>query len=140
MYKDLPVVVAATMLPQVNTLPGSESEPTLDDRNVLTGVGQGGADVRWHIISTFCAMPVGAILRYKAAQESLQVYQHIRIRILLDEQAGGGMADEKGTQARMHSCRLDNFAHRTSHRIKCFTCRLQSYELLVMNHTGYRWE
>lgn len=52
MYDDSAFVRSSAMLPQVDTLPGTESEASSHYGNALRGLGQRGAGVRRHVIRT----------------------------------------------------------------------------------------
>lgn len=76
-----------TMLKNINILPDAESQFPIDQGNADLGLGEGGADVGGHVVGTLRGMAViGIILPHQAAEIIIQIVQHIRVGVLLNDQ------------------------------------------------------
>src|ERR1700735_1429264 len=68
------LVRPAAMLEQVDRLPGTKAEPPVDDGNGQMDLGEGGAQVRGHIVRAFVVVLIErCILGNKALEERLNV-------------------------------------------------------------------
>ena len=75
------------MFEKVDTLPGDERRPTVDDWNRKLRLHQRCPDVRRHFVRAFHGVGVKArIFRRQLAEESLQVPNDVRIGIFLNHQ------------------------------------------------------
>ena len=80
------------MLEQVNTLPNSQGELPLHDRNRQLHTDEGRADMRRHVVGAFVGVPISAgVLRRQAIEKCLEIGANVPRRVLLYEQAGGGV-------------------------------------------------
>jgi len=69
---DAPCMRAEAVFPNINPLPRSQGQPTLVNRNGKIYRGKRRADVRRHIIITFCSMTEQWIpIRYEPLEKSL---------------------------------------------------------------------
>jgi hypothetical protein len=106
MHGDFPVVGRAPMLEEINTLPGSQRESAIPDRNGAVHAGQGGADVRGHVVGAFVCVTVSpGPLRRQAVEERLEIGANVRRRVLLNEQSGRGVPAEQGQEPGSHVVR-----------------------------------
>ena len=86
----------AAVLPQEDALPGTQSEAPLEDRNGEGRGGQGGLDVRGHVVRPFFGVGVESVaFGNQPIEPVLEVGGGFRSRVLLDGQAGRGMTDEQ---------------------------------------------
>ena len=100
MHRDAPLVRAGAVLEQVDALPAAEIRPAGVDRDREMGRGQGGADVRRHVVRAFLGVPVVAqVLRHDAPEELVEIVQHVRIGVLLDQERCRGVVQVEGQQA-----------------------------------------
>ena len=59
------------------------------------------AHVRRHVVGPlFDVAKQRVAIRHEAREEALEVAQHLRVRVLLDQQAGRRVGDEHGDEAR----------------------------------------
>lgn len=87
------------VLEQVDSLPGSEGRLAVDDGDGEVSQGQGGADVRGHIVGAFDGVAVeAAVFGGEALEKCFQVVAHVGIRIFLNGERGGGVLDEQSQQ------------------------------------------
>jgi hypothetical protein len=90
------------MLPQVESLPGAECESAGNDRNDLARVGQHRAHVSGHVVGALVVVFPGSerrALRRGPLDPSLEIAEDRWIGVLLDGQAGRGMAHKDGAQS-----------------------------------------
>src|SRR5581483_5176015 len=88
------------VLVEQDPLPCTEGGAALPDRDGEGGRGEGGADVCRHVVGTFGGVAEERVaLRNQPVEEALQVAQHLRIGVLLDQQRGGGVLDVEGEEA-----------------------------------------
>ena len=93
MQGDLSLMRCTPMLEQINTLPGSQSELALQDRNCELYAGQRCADVCGHVVGAFVRVPILAgVLRRQAVEKCLQIAANVPRGVLLYEQSGRGMS------------------------------------------------
>src|SRR5438105_3017661 len=62
MQDELAAVPGGAVLEDVDRLPRAERERAVDDRDRELGRGEGGADVRRHVVGTFGGMAVEAVV------------------------------------------------------------------------------
>ncbi len=96
---DLPAMRAAAMLDQVDRLPRSEREFTVQNRDLQRTRRQHGLDMRRHVVGAFGVVGPSAVLGRKPAERRDQIVEHRRIGIFLDCQRRRGMADEQRHRA-----------------------------------------
>src|SRR6201996_7570327 len=82
------------MLDQVDSLPGSQRQAAVQDRNMQRRRSQHGLDVARHVVGAFAVVPPSGVLRRQPTQRGHQILQHGRIGIFLDRQRRRGMANE----------------------------------------------
>lgn len=84
------------MLEEIETLPSAEEEATGFHGNGELGRQQGGTDMGGHVVRPLFVVTVAAaFLRRERAEEIFEIAPHFRRGILLNEERGGGMADEE---------------------------------------------
>lgn len=99
MNHHLTTVREIAVLPQIETLPGSQNEATVGDRNLLGGARDRRADMGGHIVGAFRVVDIAAaVLGDKLGEEIIQVAQHIGVGVFLDDQTGRGVAHEYGAK------------------------------------------
>ena len=95
MQGDLPLMRRTPMLEQVNTLPRSQGELPLQDRNRQLHTDEGRADMSGHIVGAFVGVPISAgVLWRQAVDKCLEIGANVPRGVLLDEQSSGGMTAE----------------------------------------------
>src|ERR1700676_367912 len=88
------------MFPQIDTLPGTQSQRSVAYRYRQLMAENQAAHVRWHVIRSFRVMSKQRIaIRRHALSESLQVAAHLGIGVFRDAQTGAGMAQEQMAQS-----------------------------------------
>jgi hypothetical protein len=91
------------MLPKIDPLPCAQRQASVGERNRELDRRQRGADVGGHVIGPFVAMTEeGVAIRYKSSEEAFEVSAHVRIGILLHDQARRRVPDEEREQAGFH--------------------------------------
>src|SRR6185369_3856314 len=76
------------VLPEVDPLPGAETEVAVQDGDGERGGGEGRLDVRGHVVRPFGSVGVeGIALGDEAVEPGLQVAAGRRVGVLLDGQA-----------------------------------------------------
>src|SRR5688572_16401238 len=96
----LPSGTATAVLPEVDALPRAKGELLAEDRNRQRGRGERGLDVRRHVVGALRVVLVeGIAFRDEALQPALEVALRRRVGVLLDHEAGGGVAQEERAQA-----------------------------------------
>ena len=94
---------AKPVLPQVDALPCAEREASHRQWNRKLDRGQRRADVGWHVIGALVTMAEQRVpIRYQSSEEAFEVFTHLRIGILLHEQARGRVTYEKREQPVFH--------------------------------------
>src|SRR6185369_818072 len=113
----LAAVRAGAVLVEVDGLPGSERDVALHHRDGERGLGERGADVARHVVRALGGGVVEAVtIGDEPGEEALEVREHLRIGVLLDDQAGRGVADETGDDGRARAGRRDAKAvHEVGH-------------------------
>ena len=87
------------MLEQIDSLPGSQSRPAVQDRNGQLHAAQRSADVRGHIVGAFVPVAVSPrLLRRQAVEERFEIGANAPGRVLLNEQPGRGVPAEQGQE------------------------------------------
>jgi hypothetical protein len=99
--EEFPIAASIAVFPDVNPLPGAENKTTIDDRDLLRGISQNGADVGGHIVRAFGAVDIVSRFRDEFGEEVGQILEHIGVGIFLDRQAGGGVAQEEMAHAHL---------------------------------------
>ncbi len=93
-------VAALPVLPEVDSLPGSQHESPSGNGNLFRGLGQGRADVGRHVVRALSVVDVApAVFWYELGKEIFQIPQHVGVGVFLDQQAGRGVAQKQGAQA-----------------------------------------
>ena len=96
----MPALAPVTMFKKVNALPGSQRQPASKNRDRQIRRRQGRAHMGGHIVVTFGRVDKKPVaIRNQAAEKSLQIAPDIRVRILLDEERSGGVAQMQRQQA-----------------------------------------
>src|SRR6516165_3786710 len=96
------------MLQEKNALPDAELDAPVGNRDRQLGLGQGTLDVRRHVVGPFVVVAIeGDILRYEPPQKCLEIAQHLRRRVLLDQQRSRGVRDVDGKEAERDGLALD---------------------------------
>src|SRR5436190_24271016 len=92
------------MLEQIDALPRTEREATVDKRNRKLHGGQCSADVRWHVVRPLVAMAEELVaIDNEPGEETFEVSAHVRIGILLHDETGGSMANKECQQTAFHA-------------------------------------
>lgn len=87
------IVGRRAVFPQIDSLPGSQTEPAGHNRHTERTVGQNRAHMGWHIVAPFCGMLEFRIaVGHATRHESLEIPAHRRIGVLAQYQRGTGMA------------------------------------------------
>ena len=122
----------------INALPGTQRQPAFVQRDADTGLCQGRADVRRHVVGPFGGMAEARAAFGEIREEILQILLHIRIGIFLDQQRGRGMADETGQKA----IRDFRAAHKIGRLFREFiearTARGDGNAMENLSHPGFR--
>jgi hypothetical protein len=104
MHGDFPRVGRPPMLEKIDSLPGSQSEPAVPDRNGQLQPGQRGADVGGHVVAAFVCVAVSPrLLGRQAGEERLEIEANLSGRVLLNEQTGRGVPAEQGQEPGPHA-------------------------------------
>src|SRR5215831_7678198 len=83
--QDGPSVGGGTVLKNIDALPCSEAETALLHGNRELRQGEGGTDMCGHIVRPLDGVAVEAVvLGHEAAEEDVQVVDHVRVGVLLD--------------------------------------------------------
>ena len=100
MQDDLPGMRAASMLEQVNALPGTQHQFAITNRYRNLHQRQGAANVRRHVVFAFHDVPIERpILSDQPPKEGLQIAPHVGVGVLLNDQRRAGMLAEDGQQS-----------------------------------------
>ncbi len=86
------------VLDEIDALPCSQNQRAGDDGNGELGLRQRRANMRRHVVRPFRVMGVARSLRRDLREEGLEVLEHRRIGVFLDQQRRGGMAAEDRQQ------------------------------------------
>src|SRR6516162_1829038 len=96
------------MLQEENALPDAELDAPVGHRDRQLGLSQGTLDVRRHVVGPLVVVAIeGDILRYEPPQKCLEIAQHIRRRVFLDQQRSRGVRDVDGKEAERDRLALD---------------------------------
>lgn len=105
---DIPLLRARPVFEHINPLPYSQCQAAIQNRNGQTALGKRRTHMRRHVVRAFSGVVVNAVaLGYQAGKELFQIGFHIRVCILLNDQAGRGMLNYQRQQALPDS----DFAH-----------------------------
>src|SRR5713226_6481311 len=106
-----PAFAWAVEVGQENSLPASELQPVGAHRDGLRCPDQAGLDVGGGVAF---GVPVAPFPGHQPLQRGEQVVQDIRVRILIDEDARGGMRDVDGA----HAVADAGFRHQPLHQLR----------------------
>jgi hypothetical protein len=87
------------VLPQIESLPGPESQTPIGDRHDLARMRDGAARMCWHVVSPFVIVTPWSRLWRQIAQPVLKIALYGWIGVLLNDQARGCVLDEDRTKA-----------------------------------------
>src|SRR5437868_4191617 len=100
MQGDVALVACPTMLVKIDRLPDTEAHVAAVDGNRQRRLGERRSHVRRHVVGTFGGVYEERVsVLHETGEERLEVAQHVRIGVLLDQQAGRGVAYEEREQA-----------------------------------------
>ena len=103
----------SAVLEQVDPLPGTESQATIDHRNGHRRLGDRGANVRRHVVRSLVGMTVAPIaVGCDPGEPVVEVGEHIWIGVLLDHQRGRSVLEEEVAESSREAS-LDD--HLTNH-------------------------
>ena len=89
---------------QVDSLPGSQTEPSAHNRHTERTVSQNRAHMGWHIVGPFCGMLEFRIaVGHATRHESLEIPAHRRIGVLAQHQRGTGVVHENKANTGLYS-------------------------------------
>lgn len=95
------------MFIQINTLPGTQREAPLADRQGQAAARDNTADVGGHVIISFRGVgEIPVAINNRLPHPGLQVPVYGRICIFAEDQGGTGVMDEKIAQSGAHSGRV----------------------------------
>jgi len=106
-----PSATSVPMLPKVDPLPCPERQSSRCDGDTETRGGQSALHVGRHIVWAFCGMgEEGIALGNEPSEPSFEVTAGGGVRVLLNDQARGGVLDEDGAEPLGYSgCENDLF-------------------------------
>ena len=88
------------MFKQVNSLPRPEDRCAVHHGNGKAAIGQGGPDVRRHIVRPFTGMPIKRrILTNQPTKKCNEIVLNVRIGVFLDGKGRAGVSAEYRQQA-----------------------------------------
>src|SRR5271166_4159648 len=110
---------------QINALPSTQHHPSVLHRNSEVRLGQGGTNVRSHVVGTLRGVPVKMPVSFgnQASHEVVQIGDDIRIGVFLNYQRSRGMAAEYGKQSGGWLLRLQPSLDLPSELIQAFAAR-----------------
>lgn len=83
-------------LTKINPLPGAQVEPAFGNGDGHGRADHRGFDVGGHIVGALDGVgEKGEVFRHNVIENTFEVRTHIRIRILIDGEGGGGMLDKQ---------------------------------------------
>ena len=103
-------VRGAPVFPEVYALPRPKAQPAIRYGDAQVYGGQGGPDVRWHVIGSFDRVfeqPIA--VGYESIEEALEVRADIGIGIFLNDERRGRVLEVQGAQAGPNACQCDLF-------------------------------
>ena len=116
----------------------AEAELPVEERDAERGLGERRLDVRRHVVGplgvVLVAHPWLVAVGDKAGEEALQVGPHGGIGVLLDDQAGRGVADEDRAQPRPQAGAPDDRRHFRGQRVKPRPRDLHGQAFLMDSH------
>jgi hypothetical protein len=99
-HRDLARVAAPAVLPQGDALPGAQGEPAVDDGDRELRRRERAAHMGRHVVHAFLAVQEERVaVAHQPGEEALEVVAHLRVGVLLHQQAGRGVAHEERQQA-----------------------------------------
>jgi len=106
-YKLSPVA-AMTVFPEKNSLPGAQCQSATDHGDGEVAGGEGRFDMGGHVVRSFHRMGVQSIAFFdQPAKPAFQIVPGSGVSVLLNDQAGRGVLQKKGTQAFLNRCLPD---------------------------------
>jgi len=88
------------MFEDIDTLPGTERRPALDNGNRKLTLCESGADVRRHVVGAFHRVRIEAtVLGHESAEEGFEIVDNVGISVLLDQERSRRVAEEDGEEA-----------------------------------------
>src|SRR5690348_2819918 len=117
------------MLEQEDALPGAEYRLAVLDGNGQLARGEGGAEMRRHVVGTFLVMFIAGAFGGDALEIGFEVPARGRCSILLDDERRGGMAAKKGRQPLVDAGAGDELAHRIRKFVEAGPNRLNRQSL-----------
>lgn len=92
------------MLPQVDTLPGSQRERSTHDRYAQVNGGQCCSHVGRHIVSALRGVLKNPVAVWdKPAKEALKIGPNVGIRVFLDQQGGRRVLEPRRKETRLET-------------------------------------
>ena len=107
MQRDLSLMGRTPVLEQINTLPSSQSEAALQDRNRKLYAGQDRTDVGGHVIRAFVRVPIFAFLRRHTVEKCLEIGANVPRGVFLYDQSGRSMLAKQGQKPGLDRMRLE---------------------------------
>jgi hypothetical protein len=96
------------MLEQVNTLPSSQGELPLNNRNRQLHTDEGRPDMCRHVVGAFVDVPISAgALRRQAVEKCLEIGANIPRGVLLYQQSGRRVPAKQGQKPGLDRMRLE---------------------------------
>src|ERR1700693_2545770 len=99
------------VLEKIDGLPGAEHECALFDRYRQRALAERRPDMGWHVVRSFARVTVISIAWCETIEGIHKIAQHVRVGVLLDQQRGGGVRDEKRQQPRVDVGRQNETAY-----------------------------
>jgi membrane protein len=119
------------VLPNEQALPSSERQLAGAHRNRFGGLGDGRASVRGHIVRPLVVVhPVAGFGRH-VAHPAAQIAKHVRIRVLLNDQARGRVLYENRAQGRLQTTTPHHRLYLAGHIGQAATGRANFHDFLI---------
>lgn len=99
------------VLKQVNRLPSAEDWRAVGDRDRQRRLRQCSTDMARHIVRPLRSVPVIGISRRQSRKGVVEILEHIRIGILLNQERGGCVLNEQREQPRFDTRAGDEILH-----------------------------
>ncbi len=104
----LSVAPPVPMFPEEDTLPGSQRQAAVHERNRQTRGCERALYVGRHVVGALSRVGIQrVVLRYQAVEPGLQIILHGRVRVFLNDQARRGMADENRDEPLTYAATFD---------------------------------
>jgi len=101
MQHDAAAVRSRAVFEHVNSLPGAQCEPGIDDRDGQLRLRKRGADMRRHVIGTLGGVAVpGCVFGNDARKELIEITYHVGVGVFLDDQRSRGVLNKHRQQPR----------------------------------------